>query len=172
ENVITFRVSLPSASYTDVERIKLTEQQIVQRLREIPGVSSASAASELPMQGGWQIVFTPEGPSPSKLPVAENTLVLPGFFEAMRIPLRTGRLFNDRDTKAAPGAVIINETMARKYYGGVNAVGRQFKWGAQDSPVPLREIVGVVADVKNRSLDEEPSPAVYHAVLQQDTGVI
>jgi putative ABC transport system permease protein len=144
----------------------------VQRLREIPGVMSASAASDLPMQGTWEIVFTPEGPPLSQLPVATNTLVLPDFFEAMRIPLRAGRLFNARDAKGTPGVVVINETMARKYYGNANAVGRQFKRGPRDSPVPLKEIVGVVADVKHRALDEEPSAAVYEPVLQQDTGLI
>jgi putative ABC transport system permease protein len=170
ENLVTFRVNLPAAAYGDPDRIKLAEQQIVQRLREIPGVTAASGASALPMQGEWSIVFTPEGPTPSQLPVATNSLVLPGFFEAMRVPLRAGRLLNERDTKGAPGVVIINEMMARKYYGNANPVGRKFKWGSPDSPVPLREIVGVVADVKHRTLDEEPTPAVYHAVLQQDTG--
>ena len=169
QNLVSFRVNLPAAAYTDPDRIKLTHEQIVQRLREIPGVMSASATSDLPMQGDWMIVFTPEGPPPSQLPVAMNSLVLPGFFEAMRIPLRAGRVFTDNDTKGTPGVVVINETMARKYYGNSNPVGRQFKWGSADSPVPLREIVGVVADVKHRTLDEEPMPAVYHAVLQLDT---
>jgi len=172
ENVVTFRVNLPSAAYADVERIKLTELEIVRRLRELPGVTSASGTSTLPMQGDWTIVFTPEGATPSQLPVATNSLVLPGFFEAMRIPLRAGRVFNENDTKGTPGVVVINETMARRYYGNTNPVGRQFKWGSPDSPVPLKEIVGVVADVKHGTLDEEPSSAVYHAVLQQDTGLM
>jgi putative ABC transport system permease protein len=172
ENVVTFRVNLPAAAYSEPDRIKLTHQQLVRRLREIPGVMSASATSDLPMQGDWLIVFTPEGPPPSQLPVATNALVLPGFFEAMRVPLRAGRVFNENDTKGTPGVVVINETMARKYYGNANPVGRKFKWGSPDSPVPLREIIGVVADVKHRTLDEEPTPAVYHAVLQQDTGVV
>jgi putative ABC transport system permease protein len=172
ENLVTFRVNLPAAAYTDPDRIKLTHQQIVQRLREIPGVMSASATSDLPMQGDWLIVFTPEGPPPSQLPVATNALVLPGFFEAMRVPLRAGRVFNQNDTKGTPGVVVINETMARKYYGSANPVGRQFKWGSPDSPVPLKEIIGVVADVKHRTLDEQPTPAVYHAVMQQDTGLM
>jgi predicted permease len=170
ENLLTFRVNLPAAAYTDPERIKLTHQQIVQRLRAIPGVVSASATSDLPMQGDWLIIFTPEGPPPQQLPVATNALVLPGFFQAMRVQLRAGRVFNENDTKGTPRVVVINETMARKYYGNTNAVGRQFKWGSPDSPVPLSQIIGVVADVKHRTLDEEPTPAVYHAVLQQDTG--
>src|SRR5207248_3671529 len=115
-------------------------------------------------------VFTPEGAAPSQLPVAMNALVLPGYFQAMHIPLRAGRVLNENDTKGTRGAVVINETMARKYYGSSNPVGRRFKWGSPDSPVPLKEIVGVVADVKHRALDEEPMPSVYHAVLQQDTG--
>src|SRR5919197_924655 len=101
-NLLTVRVNLPAAAYTDPDRIKLTHQQIVQRLREIPGVMSASATSDLPMQGDWLIVFTPEGPPPSQLPVAANALVLPGFFQAMRIPLRAGRVFNENDTKGTP----------------------------------------------------------------------
>jgi len=172
ENLVTFRVNLPAAAYTDPDRIKLTHQQVVQRLREIPGVMSASATSDLPMQGDWLIVFTPEGPRPSQLPVATNALVLPGFFEAMRVPLRAGRVFNANDTRGTPGVVVINETMARKYYGNANPVGRRFKWGSPDSPGPLSEIVGVVADVKHHTLDEEPTPAVYHAVMQQDTGLL
>jgi len=172
ENLVTFRVNLPAAAYTDPDRIKLTHQQVVQRLREIPGVMSASATSDLPMQGDWLIVFTPEGPRPSQLPVATNALVLPGFFEAMRVPLRAGRVFNANDTRGTPGVVVINETMARKYYGNANPVGRRFKWGPPDSPGPLSEIVGVVADVKHHTLDEEPTPAVYHAVMQQDTGLL
>ena len=172
ENVAIFRVNLPTAAYPDADRVKLAEQQIVQRLRETPGVMSASATSNLPMEGLWQITFTPEGTPPSQIPVASNALVLPGYFEAMRIPLRAGRLFNERDTKETPGVVIINETMARKYYGNANPVGRKFKWGPPDSPVPFKEIVGVVADVKQSTLDEVPSSSVYHAILQQDTGQI
>jgi putative ABC transport system permease protein len=171
-NLVTFSMTLPGSAYPDPDRIKLTEQQIVQRLREIPGVVSASATSNLPMQGLWQITFTPEGPPPAQIPVASNALVLPGFFEAMRIPLRAGRVFNERDAVGTPGVVIINETMARKYYGNTNPVGRQWKWGPPDSPVPLKEIVGVVGDVKQSTLDEELSPSVYQPVLQQDTGQI
>src|SRR4029078_6845645 len=82
ENLVTFFTSLPAAAYTDVDRIKLTEQKIVQRLREIPGATSASAASGLPMQGDWLIVFTPEGPPQSQLPDATHTLVLPDYVDA------------------------------------------------------------------------------------------
>jgi putative ABC transport system permease protein len=172
ENLLTFTVNLPGATYTDADRIKLTELAIVQRLREMPGVMSASGTSNLPMYSSWEIVFTPEGPPRSQLPVATNALVLPGFFEAMRIPLRAGRYLDQRDAKGTPVVVMINETMARQYYGNTNPVGRQFKLGPADSPVPLKEIVGVVADVKQYTLDEETRPAVYQPVLQQDTGLI
>ncbi len=172
DNLVTFSVSLPASRYADVDRLKLTEQQIVQRLRAMPGVMAASATSNLPMQNLWQITFTPEGPPPAQTPVASNSLVLPGFFESMRIPLRTGRLFTESDAKGTSGVVIINETMARQYYGNTNPVGRKWKWGMPNSPVPPKEIIGVVADVKHSALDEQPSPAVYQPVLQQDTGQI
>jgi predicted permease len=98
--------------------------------------------------------------------------VLPHYFETMRIPLRAGRLFDARDAAGTPGVVIVNETMARRYYGNANPIGRQFKRGPRDSPVPWRDIVGVVADVKQYTLDGEPIPSVYEPVLQQDTGQI
>jgi putative ABC transport system permease protein len=171
-DLVTFRVNLPAAAYADVSRIKVTELDIVRRLRELPGVISAGAASPMPMQDSWEIVFTPPEQQGSQLPVATNTLVMPGFFETMRTPLRAGRLFDANDAIGSPGVVIINETMARKYYGSVNPVGRQFKRGPADSPVPLKQIVGVVANVKHHTLDEDPLPAVYEPVLQQDTGLI
>jgi ABC-type antimicrobial peptide transport system permease subunit len=68
--------------------------------------------------------------------------------------------------------VVINETLARRYYGTTNAVGRQFKWGPRSSPDPWRRIIGVVGDVKQQSLDEEPTPSVYIPLLQMlDTGI-
>ncbi|PYP64218.1 MAG: hypothetical protein DMD26_13545 [Gemmatimonadetes bacterium] len=112
-NLATFRVNLPAAAYTDPDRIKLAHQQIVQRLREIPGVLAASATSDLPMQGDWMIVFTPEGAAPSQLPVAMNALILPGYFEAMHIPLRAGRVLNENDTKGTRGlSYVVRSRMA------------------------------------------------------------
>src|SRR5678816_4214072 len=90
----------------------------------------------------------------------------------MRIPLRAGRLFNERDTRETPGVVIINETTARKYYGNANPVGRKFKWGPSDSPVPLEGIVGVVAEVEESPLDVVRSGWVCQAILLQGTGRI
>ena len=172
EQLLTFNVSLPAAGYVDAGRVKLAEVQLLQRLREIPGIQSVSGATHLPMQGSWQITFTPDGETLDKVPVATNSLVLSGFFETMRIPLRAGRTFTEQDAFDAPPAVIINETMARKYYGTTNAVGRLFKWGPRVSPLPWRRIVGVVADVKHRRLDETPMAGVYLPLLQQDTGQI
>jgi len=167
DNLVTFRVNLPAAAYTEPERIKLAELQILQRLRQIPGVVAASAVSELPMQGDWLIIFTPEGAAPAQLPVTSNALVLPGYFEAMRVPLRAGRLFTERDTKGSPPVVIINETMARKYYGNGSPIGRQFKWGTPDSPIPLSEIIGVVADVRQANIEAEPKPELYIPYFQR-----
>jgi predicted permease len=172
QHLITFTASLPASRYADGVRVKLAEQQLLQRLREIPGVQAVSATSHLPMYGLWQITFTPEGDALPNMPVATNTLALPGFFETMRIPLRAGRTLTDQDALGTEPVVVINETLARKYYGTTNAVGRQFKWGPRTSPEPWRRIVGVVADVKQQRLDEETSPGVYIPALQMpDSGI-
>lgn len=172
DNLVTFATNFLSSSFPDADRVKQAQMQVLDRLRAIPGVQAASGTGQLPMQGNWLIVFTPEGQPVENTPVATSSLVLPGFFETMRVPLRAGRYFTERDVKGTPDVVIINETMAKKYYGTSNPIGRRFKQGPRDSPVPWREIVGVVADVKHRQLDEEPSSAAYLPVLQQDTGQV
>jgi putative ABC transport system permease protein len=172
EQLVTFNMTFRSASFPDADRVKQAEMQVLEKLRAIPGVQSASGTPQLPMQGTWEIVFTPDGPPVEHTPVATNTLVLPGFFETMRVPLHAGRYFTERDVKGMPDVAIINETMARKYYGTSNPVGRRFKQGGLDSPAPWKEIVGVIPDVKHYRLDEEPLAAVYQPVLQQDTGLI
>ncbi|AHG93251.1 permease (plasmid) [Gemmatirosa kalamazoonensis] len=170
EHLVTFTATFPTASFPNADRVKHAEMQVLVHLRQIPGVQAASGTAPLPMQGLWEITFAPDGPSLEHSPAATNSVVLPGFFETMRIPLRAGRYFTERDVEGARDVVIVNETMATKYYGTPNPVGRRFKWGGRDAEHPWKTIVGVVADVKHRQLDAEPSAAVYEPVLQQDTG--
>ncbi len=114
-------------------------------------------------------VRAPIGPVPEKLPVVTNSLVHPGYFEAAGMKLRLGRAFTAGDNIASEPVVIISESVAKRYYGSVNAVGRRFKWGSVDSPEPWRTVVGVVADVKQGGLaDENPATAVYIPAAQQD----
>lgn len=168
--VMTFQISLPLTRFTNANVIRATEQDLVARFRRVPGVLNASAGRPLPMTEGWQITFTPEGPPLANLPLATNAFVLPGFFETLRARLRVGRTFTSDDRMDAPRVVVVNETLARRYFAG-NAVGRRLKWGGGPTN-PWMTVIGVVADVKHDRLDGDPQPSVYMPVLQQDTGSV
>ena len=169
--VMTFRISLPLTRYRDSDRLKATELQLLEQFRRMPGVRAASAGRPLPMTEGWQITFTPEGPPQAKLPLATNAFVLPGFLETMRVRLQTGRTFTVHDDANAPPVVIVNETLARRYFGG-NALGHRLKWGTGPSPDRWMTVIGVVGDVKHDGLDAASQPSVYMPVLQQDSGTV
>ena len=176
DRVLTFRVTFPESRYPTHAAAMTAQQGLAQRLAAIPGVSSVSSASDIPVTGGTLIGFTPDpavGPLPEKTPIASNSLVHPGYFETMGIRLRSGRTFNSTDVAGSDPVAIIGETLAKQRFAGVNAVGRRIKWGQADSPHPWRTIVGVVADVKQNGLaDEEPSASIYMPVAQLDTGAV
>jgi predicted permease len=137
----------------------------VERVRTIPGIESATLARRLPLTDG-RIAFAAvriDGYAPAK---DEDTrlnyeTVGPQYFQTMRIPLVRGREFDERDQEGAPGVVIINETMARRYWPGGDPLGRRLKLTKD-----WLEIVGIAKDVKNRSLSEGPRPFLYLPLLQ------
>ena len=176
EHLLTFRVGFPSSRYSSYAAAMTGQQQLAQRLAAIPGVGAVGSATDIPVNGGSLITFTPDpavGPLPEKVPVASASLVQPGYFEAMGIPLRAGRTFTSADVAGNEPVAIIGETLARQRFGGSSAVDRRIKWGPLDSPQPWRRIVGVVADVKQAGLaEEEPVAAFYMAVAQFDSGPV
>jgi len=140
-------------------------RRLVERVRTIPGIESATLARRLPLTDGG-IAFaavTIDGYAPAKdedMRLNYET-VGPQYFQTMRIPFVHGRDFEERDQEGAPGVVIINETMARRYWPRGDALGRRLKL-TKDWLV----IVGVAKDVKNRSLNEAPQPFLYLPLLQ------
>jgi predicted permease len=163
---------LESAGY-DRDAAKGFYRRLVERLAALPGVRGVSLADKVPLGfdgGAWEKVAV-EGYLP---PPAENmriyrNLVAPGYFRVMGIPLLAGRDFAPRDDERAAPVLIVNDTFARRYLPGVDAVGRHVHlWGKTAT------IVGLVATTKYRSLDEPPQPYVYLPYLQffvADTGM-
>jgi predicted permease len=144
-------------------------EEVIDRIEELPGVEAAGAATELPVEGvSWATRFSKPGvsyASEAARPAADYRIVSPGYFSAMGIPLQRGRFLSERDTKDAPAVVVINQTLARRYFAGEDPIGRQV---ALDifGKAP-REIVGIVGDVRQGSLDVEPEPEVYESLLQR-----
>jgi putative ABC transport system permease protein len=168
EHVLTGSIDLPRVAYGTPERQAGFFRALDERAAAIPGVRSAGAATTLPLSGatsriGFHVVGTPPD-RPGEGDATGYDVVTPGYFDAIGIPLKRGRTFGARDDARAPGAVVINEAMGRRYFGGQDPVGRRITLTDQDTSA--REIVGVVGDVRHEGLGEEPSPAVYVSQLQ------
>ncbi len=165
QGVFTARISLPDSGYKHDQKIQFINQLIPQ-LAALPGIKSASAGWPMPMSSNHAgVSFTVEGhPVPhSDHPSEAIGLAVPGFFETMRIPLIAGRTFVAHDDPKGPPVAIINQAFAKKYFPGVNPVGQHMTSDLGDGTLdrPLREIVGVVGNVKQQGLTAESDPEYY-----------
>jgi putative ABC transport system permease protein len=174
DGVLSFRVKLPDAKYKAEHRSVEFFSTLLQRIRALPQVDSAGATTTLPLGKGdigtsFRVVGRPE-PGPSDEPQARYHAITPGYFEALRIPLVRGRLFNEHDTYDAPGALLINEALARRTFEGEDPVGKTLTVGLSlDENEPKTfQIVGIVGDVRHKGLDSEPVPEMYVPQAQQN----
>jgi predicted permease len=166
ERLLTARVSLPDVTYPKNENIIAFFEQFMPRVRAIPGVESASAIVPLPLSGSNMVTSfdIEESPLPEgQRPGAPVRLITTDYFKTMGIPVRQGRIFDERDRMDSTPVVIVNERFAQKYFPGKNVLGKRIQPGfsADDSGEKIREIVGVVGNVKHLSLKNEDSPEMY-----------
>jgi predicted permease len=168
--ITTFFVGLPPGSYSDIERQALFFQNAIEKLKSLPGVTSAAAGSALPASnnGNTRSPAAVEGrplPPVSDRTIAVRSTISPGFLETLGIPIKQGRDFNWRDRASTPSVVIINETMAKKLFPGESPIGHRLVTGIQSVP---REIVGVAGDVRSENLSLPPGVEMYYASTQLD----
>jgi putative ABC transport system permease protein len=167
QNVLTLNVALPEARYPEEKQARFYGD-LLSRVRTLPGVESASAVAPLPLSGDrFVITFQIDGRpvAPKDEPSADVFINEPGYFRTMGIPLIRGRDFEVRDQHKSPPVVIVNESFAKQFFPGEEAVGKRIipgisTWDDDDAD-DIREIVGVVADIRNRGLNTEPKPAYY-----------
>ncbi len=165
EHVATARIELPRKRYDATAATRFLEQ-LVAKLAANPPVSAASVANSLPVSGQAEgTVLGIEQADPSH--VVGVHVVAPEFFAALRVPLRQGRLLNPSDRAGSPNLVLINETAARTLFAGENPIGRRINiasgWGEKGD---LKEIVGVVGDVKYEAVEKAVEADVYASYLQ------
>ncbi|MGO9274825.1 MAG: ADOP family duplicated permease [Terriglobia bacterium] len=160
EHVLAVDVSLPPQSYTKPEQKEEFYDNVLARVRALPGVRSTGWISKLPLEGQDQVdgISVP-GRSTKGLPdaIANYRQVSSGYFQSMGIPLLRGRLIEpaDRDRHVA----VISESVAKRVWPGENPLGKQFHPGEEHRP--LTEVIGVVADIRTVALDEPPLLMVY-----------
>lgn len=162
-NVLTMRLTLPQAQYSDVRKRASFYQQVIERLQSVPGVESAAAISRLPLTpGNSGRGLTIEGfqnDAAGNGPNADYRVISPDYFKVMGIPLIKGRVFTDRDNTRASDAVVINRTMGERYFPGEDPLGKRMSIGSKDDP--MMQIIGVVDDVRHFGLDSQPRPEFY-----------
>ena len=152
--------------YPNVAKRTAVQQQLLESLRQLPGVTAVAASSHLPLSDARQIGFRLEHAAPDDFHWAENSLVSSGYFRAMQIPLLQGRDFSDQDRPDTTAVAIISQTMARQYFPGADPIGQRFHWGDR----ALFTIIGVAADVHISALDADPPPMIYNSMFQVESG--
>jgi predicted permease len=165
EKILTLRLELPAARFPTLEQAGLFQQRILERIRAVSGVEAVATVSPLPLGGatagrGLEIEGRPQASASADWSVASSD-----YFRAMGIPLVRGRYFTDPDFGSGAGAIIIDETMARRYWPNENPIGKRLRLRPPPA-TPWLEIIGVVGDVKRRTLDVAPRPGIYTHHLQ------
>ncbi|HOW63753.1 MAG TPA: ABC transporter permease [Candidatus Paceibacterota bacterium] len=163
DNVLTMRVSLPAAKYAESHQVRAFYDEVLARISRLPGVEAAGATGVLPLSGGGSsgtvIMDATAVPPDRASPEADLCVVTPGYFQAMGIPVQTGRAFESHDTDRSQPVVVVDETLARTYWPGEDAVGKRLRPPGMDAP--WATIIGVVRHVRSRTLEAPSRIQVY-----------
>ena len=175
--VITASMQLPDAAYRDWARVDEFYTTLVRGLTQRPGITAAGTATFLPLEPGWRIPYRVVGAAPVPAgdePTAQMHSADAGYFAAIRAPILRGRTFDSHDDATSRPVVIVNETLARRLWPNEDPIGRRIATTVrQIGPLARRvaqgdehEVVGVVRDIRNTSLRDDPEPAMYFAPSQ------
>ncbi len=171
EHLLTMQISLPDTKYREPQQIDGFFQQVLDKIKALPGVQSAGVSTSVPMSGvNSSGSFGIEGrtTAPGEMaPWGNRWFAGASYFQTLGIPLIKGRYFDDRDVRDAPQVAIIDETMERKFWPDENPIGKRigFQRDPQGNPI-WREVVGVVGHVKHKGLEGE-SPVQYYIPHRQ-----
>jgi putative ABC transport system permease protein len=168
-NVVAFKVQLAPARYPDDSKMLAAASEIERRLREQRGFESVGATSTLALNGfTWTGDSTVEGRAPTDYErELRHEAVSPDYFRALGTPLVKGRWLNEFDRPPQPPVTLVNETLAKRYFRGADAVGKRITFGKPTDKPQWVTIVGVVADVKQDGMDEPVQPEVYVPVAEE-----
>jgi putative ABC transport system permease protein len=170
---LTFDLTLPDARYKEMEQQIAFYDQLLPRLRGLPGVQAASAVMGLPLAGldfiiSFEVAGRPPVP-PAQQPAMQVRVATPEYFSTLGIPLKRGRMFTEDDRLQSPKVVLITEAAAKQYFPSEDPIGKTIKLGWGRGPGKPRaggEVVGVVGDIKAEGLDEPNPPQIYMPLRQ------
>jgi putative ABC transport system permease protein len=167
--VLTMRMSLTDPRFLESQGLEDAVRDAVPKIEAIPGVEKATATCCVPLEGGYGLPFLVVGRA---LPPDQTShggggwaTTSHGFFEIFKIPVKKGRVFNDRDTKSSTPVVVVNEALVRNAFKGEDPIGKRLvigRWVMREfAGEPEREIIGVVGDVRDNGLNQDPGPKMY-----------
>ncbi|MGZ8375938.1 MAG: ABC transporter permease [Gemmatirosa sp.] len=159
---LTARLALPVADYPEAAQAAAFHERLQQRVAQLPGVQSVGGTRLLPLTGtigDWSITIEGRTRDPRDDANADWQIVMPGYFETMRIPLLQGRTLARTDDARSTPVVVVNRTMADRYWPGGDALGRRFRMGTADQP--WMTIVGIVGEVRHNAIVEAPRSEMY-----------
>jgi putative ABC transport system permease protein len=172
QRLLTLRIQLPQSKYAENHQKSAFFDEVIRRVEQLPGVEAVGATLGLPPNGYVRAPFLVEGGEalpPGERPITSWDVINEEYFKAMQIPLLQGRLFNAHDIADSQGVVIINQTLAQRYFPGDDPVGKHLTVGRVPQPF---EIVGVVGNVQNTGLDAAPGPHAYTPYRQRPWSAI
>jgi putative ABC transport system permease protein len=166
ENLLTARFGMPASSYGTAEELVLAHERLLERVAAVPGVSGVATVAKLPLTGrgntgGFNVFGQPE----DERHMVNTRTISNSYFETMGVPLRHGRRFDDRDGADAPNVVVVNELLARRFFGGESAVGQRVGFNFFPGN-PWWEIVGIVGDERADTIDKAVTPILYFPYAQ------
>jgi putative ABC transport system permease protein len=168
DHLLTMRLDVQDPKY-NAAKLESFRRDILTNVKAIPGVESAALTLSLPMEGsagGIFIVGDRPAPSHAQIPFADFTPISPEYIKTMQIPLLKGRVFTEADTQKSPQVVLINETMARRFWPSENPIGKRVKLGWPEQSNPWCDVVGVVGDVKMQGVIEPTRLHIYFPTSQ------
>ena len=174
DHLLTFDIGLPD-QYKVADQIAFYDRMI-DRLRAIPGVRSAATGTPLPLEGSQMTVsfdIEERRAAPPDRPRSDMSIVTPGYFGTIGIPILRGRDFTERDDTKSPRVLIVNQAFARKFFPNEDAIGKRIESGATNGKeaTVVREVVGIVGDAKQVPLSAASDPIYYFPYKQLSWGI-
>ena len=163
---LVVRTNFDRARYPQGARRSVVQRELLERFSHLPGITGVAEASHLPLSDERQIGIRLEHAAPDDFHWAANSVVSPGYFRTMGIPLLRGRDFDEQDHPGSVPVAVVSQAFAAQYFPGQDPLGQRFYWGDR----ALFTVIGVAADVHVAALDAEPPPMAYQSMFQIEFG--
>lgn len=168
-NDLSFELYLPPAQYARQSQVRGFYDQLLARLRALPGVRGTTTASSAPLNTTWNHMVTIAGRPQQRLPMVWHNEVGPGYFRVLGVPLLRGRVFDAGDRLHTRGVVILDQVAARRFFSGQNPIGQRIAWGTPKMHDPWLTVIGIVGSVRDHRLGQDAAPHSYAPYAQSAT---